>query len=295
MSGSELSMDAGYWRNVGESAFMQETQVSLAAYRKAVDLDPENPDGWRYVGELLFRLGDYLSARNAFVHLQQIGEKTDDLQIRSIASLRLNWVEQAIGNRDEANRLSAQALQFAQSAGWREGIADAYSNMGVICKNNGDLAGAEELHLKSLEIDQELGRQRSIADDYGNLGIVYKDRDELERAEEAQKKCIEINRGLGRKESEAKGYGNLGVIYRKQGNLSCAEEAQLKSLKLSEDIGYKDGIANANANLGLIYQDAGDTEKMLASWRKAYDLCREIGSDAKAAAIGEMIKASEAA
>ena len=67
---------AEYWRHIGALAFLQDTHKALAAYQKAVDLDAENPDGWCYLGELRYRLGDYTAARNAFTSLQQLGKKT---------------------------------------------------------------------------------------------------------------------------------------------------------------------------------------------------------------------------
>ncbi len=83
---------AEYWRHIGALAFFRDTQKALAAFQKAVDLDPYDPDGLRYLGELHYRLGDYAPARDAFLKLLDLGERTPNPQPQSMASLGLSWI-----------------------------------------------------------------------------------------------------------------------------------------------------------------------------------------------------------
>ncbi len=88
-AGRTAKKRAEYWRHIGALAFLSNTQKALAAYQKAIDLDPDHPDGWRFLGELQHRLGEYAAARNVFTRLQQLGEKASDLRTQCLASVRL--------------------------------------------------------------------------------------------------------------------------------------------------------------------------------------------------------------
>jgi tetratricopeptide (TPR) repeat protein len=53
-----LKASAEYWRHIGALAFLVDTKTALAAFEKAVALDSEEPEGWRFLGELRRRLGN---------------------------------------------------------------------------------------------------------------------------------------------------------------------------------------------------------------------------------------------
>jgi len=45
-------------RHLGALAYLHDTNGALAAYRKAVELDPDNAEGWNILGHLLHRTGE---------------------------------------------------------------------------------------------------------------------------------------------------------------------------------------------------------------------------------------------
>jgi protein O-GlcNAc transferase len=323
---------AEFWRHIGALAFLGDTQKALAAYENATSLDPDDPEGWRYLGELRYRLGDYDAASTAFVTLQELGDRASNLQTQSIACLRFNWIERSTGNLNEAERLAARALQLAQLAQWqegmarayvnlgniyeawgdpgraedmyqkalrleeelgrKEGMAAAYGNLGVISQTRGDLVRAEDMQLKALKLNEELGRKEGMANAYGNLGLIYKTRGDLDRAEDMQLNALKLEEELGRKEGMADSYVNLGIIHKSRGDLVRAEDMQQKALKLYDELGGKEGMALAYGNLGNIYQARKDKAKMCVCWRKARDLLREMGLEDKAAAAEKWLRAA---
>jgi len=269
---------AEYWRHIGALAFLQDTHKALAAYKQAVDLDEEIPDGWRYLGELHYRVGDYASARIAFERLRKVGENTSNLRAQSKAALRLNWIERQEGNLNEAEHLADKALWFAQCAEWPEGIAHAYGNLGIICQLRGDFQRAEEIQTKALDAYEELGGRDGLAREYGNLGVLYQKRGQLGQAEEMHLQSLKVFEELSNKEGMARAYVNLGVIYQARGDLDRAEEMQLKALKLTEELGHKEGMAIAYGNLGVMYQTRGDLDRAEEMQFKALKLYEEPGS-----------------
>ena len=319
----ERKASAEYWRHIGALSFLHDTKKALAAYEKAVALDPDEPKGWRFLGELGYRVGDLTTAEAAFESLLRLAQQSSDTRAESLAHLRLSWIHRHRGNLPLAEEFQSSALRLAREVDWKEGMARAYSslgnlhlmrgdlakaeemqvealkleeewgskegmasaygNLGIIHQTRGDLAKAEEMHLKSLNLEEELGRKRGIARSYGDLGIIHEMRGDLAKAEEMHLESLRLEQALDRKEGMASAYGNLGIIHLRRGELEKAEEMQLEALKLFEALGGKVGMAGAYANLGSIYSQKGNKARMCECWSSERDLYREMGLTEKAA------------
>ncbi len=144
-------------RHLGALAFLHDTRSALDAYQQAVELDPENPDGWNQLGHLQRRIGELNAAIQSYNHVLQIGE----------------------------------------AGGQKKWLAVATGNLGLIYKTRGELEKAEEHYRKSLAINEELGRKEGMASDYGNLGNIYQTRGELEEARDVWGKSKSLFLALG--------------------------------------------------------------------------------------------------
>jgi tetratricopeptide (TPR) repeat protein len=200
---------AEYWRHIGALAFLHDTQKALAAYEKAVALDPGSPEGWRFLGELQFRLDDLPAAEKSFETLRGFAEHRS----RSMGCARLGWIYSVRNDLPASEKIIREALSLAERAQWTEGVARAYGNLGLVYESRGELGQAEEMLLKSLALEAALGSKEGMARAYGNLGLVYDSRGELDRAAEMQLKSLALYEGLGGKEGVGKAHGNLAAIY----------------------------------------------------------------------------------
>lgn len=279
----ERTASAEYWCHIGALSFLRDTHKSLAAYERAVALDPANPDALRFLGELQYRIGDLASAEATFNALIALGARTADARAQALALTRLSWIPYQKKDFSSAERLLLDALQLSKKALWFEGQARALSNLGNIHTLRGELDRAEEMQLKSLRLDEQLGRKEGMATTYGNLGVIYGERGDLHLAEDMQLKSLRLNEELGRKEGIANSFANLGAIYQTRGDLDHAEDIHLKSLRLNEELGRKEGIADSLWNLSIIHGRRDDTRRTCEYLRKARDLYREIELADKAA------------
>jgi tetratricopeptide (TPR) repeat protein len=330
---SYLRSSAEYQRHIGAFAFLQDTDKALTAYQKAVELDPAEPDGWRYLGELQFRLGELEPARLSFTHLLELGNASGDPRTQSMGYLRLGWVAFQTGDLTRAEHLVADAVRLAEKAGWREGLARAYGNLGIIHmtrgaldqaeamqrkaldlyreldnkegmaaahsglgnihQSRGELTAAEAMHGRALALNTELGRKQGMAIAYGNIGNVHEARGEFDKAEEMQRQSLAMNEELGSKEGMALAYGNLGNIELARGHPDEAEQMQRAALALYEAFGSKEGMARSYANLGSIYESRGNKASMCECWRKARDLYREMELPKDVAEVEEWLELNE--
>ena len=75
---SALTEAAEAARHLGALAFLHDSKKALAAYRKAVQLDPQNPSGWNQLGHLLHRVGDLDKAEDAYNKVLALGKGGED-------------------------------------------------------------------------------------------------------------------------------------------------------------------------------------------------------------------------
>jgi protein O-GlcNAc transferase len=265
-------------RHLGALAYMNNPKEALAAYYKAVQLDPDNADGWNRLGILLDRTGELAQAEDAFRKVLALGEAHQDREVQAAALGNLGLVYQTRGELDKAEEMHRKALELDQALGSKEGMAANYGNLGNVYTTRGELDKAEEMYRKNFEIEQALGRNEGMAINYGNLGNVYTTRGELDKAEEMYRKGLVLDEALGSKEGMAAKYGNLGIVYMTRGELDKAEEMYRKALALNEALGHKEGMATNYGTLGSMYGTRGELDKAEEMYRKGLVLDEALGS-----------------
>ncbi|MCH8097360.1 MAG: tetratricopeptide repeat protein [Proteobacteria bacterium] len=286
---ASLKEAAAAAQHIGALAYLHDTDKALSAYTQAVELDPDDPDGWNMLGNLRHRVGDLDGAEEACERVLALGNRASDESLLAIAYGGLGIINTVRGDLAKAEEFQLKSLSIVERLGRKEGMANTYGNLGIIYEKQGDLAKAEEYHLKSLAIDEEFGRKEGMASVYGNLGIIYGKQGDLAKAEEYHLKSLAIEEELGHKEGMASDYGNLGIIYEKQGDLAKAEEYHLKSLAIEEELGHKEGMASDYGNLGIIYEKQGDLAKAEEYHLKSLTIDEELGrKEAMASQYGNL-------
>jgi tetratricopeptide (TPR) repeat protein len=259
-------------RHLGALAFKDDTKGALAAYQKAVVLDPDNAEGWIWLGILLEHTGELAQAEEAYRKVLALAEAHQNQEEQAWAVGNLGLVYKIRGELDKAEEMHRKALALDEALGRKEGMANQYGNLGNVYQTRGDLAQAEEMYNKSLEISEALNLKETTASIYGNLGEVYRTRGDLAQAEEMYRKALALDEALGRKEGMAINYGNLGIVYKTRGDLAQAEEMHRKALALNEALGRKEGMAINYGNLGIVYEKRGNLAQAEELWKKSLRL-----------------------
>lgn len=279
---------AEYWRHIGALAFRHNTQKALGSYERAVTLDPCNSEGWGYLGELQYRLGDIPGAEKSFSILRDFA----DARSQSVGCTRLGWIYKLRGDLQAAEEITSESLRLAALSQWSEGMARTSGNLGDIYRIRGELDKAEEMQLKALALNESIGGKEGIARAYSNLGLTYWARGDLNRAEEMQLQALALNDAIGRKVGVARVLSRLGLIYHTRGDLDRAEETQLETLTLCDALDDKEGMAITSGNLADIYHGKNDRPRMCACKRTERDLWREMGLEGKAVKAEEWLHAN---
>jgi protein O-GlcNAc transferase len=153
---SDIDEAATALRHLGALAFLHDTTKSLQAYRRVVELDPDNAEGWTQLGHLLVRTGQVDHAVDAYRKVLTRGEETSDDRLLASAYGNLGNVYQVRGDLDQAEAMYRRSLELNEALGRKEGMANDYGNLGNVYRIRGDLDQAEAMYRRSLELYQEI-------------------------------------------------------------------------------------------------------------------------------------------
>ena len=276
---------------MGEGAltFYGDPQASLAAYRRAHALDPENIDAINFIGQLEHLFGNLKAADDAFRQVLDLGRTQDDKEAIAAAYGNLGVIAMTRGDLDTAVDLYTQTLARLEDMGNKVGMAATYGNLGNVAAKQGDLETAVDYHNQALALDKELGSKAGMAAHYGNLGTVAFKQGDLEVAVDYHNQALALDKELGRKAGMARRYGNLGVIAMTRGDLDTAVDYYNQALALNKKLGRKEGMALSYAILGHVAVARGDLLEARQFLVQARGLFAEMGVQPKMAQYDQLL------
>ena len=191
--------------HMGEGAltFYGDPQASLAAYRRAHALDPENIAAIDSIGQLELIFENLKAAEDAFRQVLDLGRFRDD----------------------------------------KRAIAAAYSNLGVIAMTRGDFEEAVDYYNQGLALDEELGSKKRMAAHYSLLGVAAFKQDDFDTAVDYFNRALALNKKLGRKEGMALNYAGLGVVAFTRGESLEARQFLVQARRLFAEMGAQPEVA----------------------------------------------------
>lgn len=119
---------------------------------------------------------EYNAAIAEYKYILRVVCKTPSTERMSIL-LNLGSAYYSLGQSAEALDNFGAVLELAKEIDEKdalEGKAAALGNIGLVCKDKGDLGNALKHLTEALKIDQEIGYRQGESSDLGNIGLVYK-------------------------------------------------------------------------------------------------------------------------
>jgi len=205
--------------HMGEGAltFYGDPQASLAAYRRAHALDPENIAAIDSIGQLELIFENLKAAEDAFRQVLDLGRFRDD----------------------------------------KRAIAAAYSNLGVIAMTRGGFEEAVDYYNQGLALDEELGSKKRMAAHYSLLGVAAFKQDDFDTAVDYFNRALALNKKLGRKEGMALNYAGLGVVAFTRGESLEARQFLVQARGLFAEMGAQPEVALTDQLLADLEPTAG--------------------------------------
>lgn len=239
------------------------------------DLDTEERLHSR-LGNLLFRLGMYDSARHHNQRLLDIARQTDDQSAESVALINLGMIFYQRGQWNKAIVMLEQGLQIAERLDDQDGKAVSLGNLANVYFQQQRWEEAQRIYGQCVELYRTLEDRVGEGWQLGNFGLVLARQGEYAAAEEALRRSVEIAREIGNQACEARMLINLGVMYVKQGRSSEAENSYRQSLETAQRIGMREDEWLALSNLAYLRSTQGDLKGAIELKRQAVEVLEKM-------------------
>jgi tetratricopeptide (TPR) repeat protein len=274
--GSPLNPARSYYQLGKALAQQQRWEEAIAAYQKALQLDPQLLSAYQDLAELqtqknnwkdsegLYRSvlesngksyqNGYGSSPQNFSQNSIVKKQSLELEIESSLTIEQELKKAEIYcDRQEWNA----AIDLCQkSLSLQPNNAEVWALLGNALYGKRDLENAKQAYLKALEI------QPTLAHTQANLGSLYAELEELETAIECYQKAIEL------KPNFPEAYRNWGRIYQQLDRRSEAVDCWYRSFQLKP----RQATAEQHLNLGNTLWQQEKKEAALQCYRTAIEL-----------------------
>lgn len=180
-----------------------------------------------------------------------------------------------ISSRDEL-AYTRQALELAQGAGYKKGIALAYDHLGVIDRNSSNYSSSLANHNLALQYISPYGICKEKAVILNNIGVVYRRLDELSKATDFHLRALSIAEEMNDQKSISISTNSLGNIFLSQGNYTEALKNFHKALEEEKKADNKLGEAINLNNIGYVYSGQKDYTKAIQFFNQSLAVNKSI-------------------
>ena len=172
---------------------------------------------------------------------------------------------------------------------FKKGLAVAYSNIGLIYDDQGEIDKAIEYFFLSLKIKEEIKDKKGMAGSYNNIGVIYRNQGEIDKGLEYIFLSLKIKEEIKDKRGMAVSYNNIGLIYIDQGEIGKGLEYFFLSLKILEEIKDKEGMAYSYHNIGGVLCNLDSLEVGMRYLELGLKLNEELGNKAGVSSTTSLI------
>jgi protein O-GlcNAc transferase len=305
-------------RSLGALLVEEDPPESLQMFKRSVELDSENVEGWADLGVMFVRAGRQDDAEEAFrnviakSHLRdsewpalgysylgsvyaQRGDFVLDEQMQRKAldvsnDARYSWLTPLIrlelgsvmlnrGELDKAEKEINQAIDGFSKTCYCGGLADAFITMAQVYEQRGDFAGAEGFVVRGVLVAWATSSQSTVARGLLTLSAVYLLEDRFLQADLVIRQALTIDKMLGIRTGVASAYLELGELFSREGHLPEAMALDSAALSLDEETGSELQGAAARLALGFVYLKEQDFST--AEWSLRLAIHTYKGKDAQ--------------
>lgn len=230
------------------------------------------------IGQLNWKLGNYLEALNNYAIAQKIFKKINNKKGIAYTYNNIALIYDEQGKYDEALKNYYTALALMEELKYKPGIAMTTSNIGNSYYTLGNDSAAFINQYAALKLEIELNDQSGIALAHNNIGLIFDRQGNYSESLKHYFLAFNLFKVLNDKYHISMMTGNIAVIYYRQKKYKEAFEMYSNSLKLKEEIGDKEGSVFAITGLGEVCIETKKYKEAKQYLEKALQLSLAIGA-----------------
>jgi predicted ATPase/class 3 adenylate cyclase len=183
----------------------------------------------------------------------------------------------AAGGRALAAEAFEQALQHAQAAADRRGVAAATSELATLHARQGLLERARLEHATALT------EARGVADPalecaaLNGLGALHFEQGQMEAAQRHWDAALAVARRAGLRRWQGSLLGNLGNLQANLGQMAQAQQHCEQALQAARELGDRKSEGHNLANLAMLHHVQGQPEAAVRAGQSAVHLAQQLG------------------
>jgi tetratricopeptide (TPR) repeat protein len=293
----KLNGQVGYWRQLGALSLIDSTGEALAAYSRAADLAPDDPEGQMLLGVLSLRAGKLDAAEAAFRRQIRLGSGAEGGAARYRGGTMLGDVhaarealDEALAAYQDAQREVLALLEHdGENAALQRDLSVTCDRIGDVLLAKGDIDGALKSFRDGLEIAEVLaardpanaGWQHDLCVSHDRIGEILSRQGDLDAAFDSYRQGFAIAERLARREPDrfdwqwdlSESYDRIGDVLMAQGRTEEALEQYRRGLSVAAAAAARDaGNMQWQRELAASYHKVGSIEAARLNSAEARDL-----------------------
>ena len=188
------------------------------------------------MAEVTSQKGDFSTARTILLDAVPLARASEDMHVLCRALYTLGNVNWRLGNMDNANRALEESLALAQAIGDVTRELAARNGLGVVCMHT-DGDRSERILTEVLRRAHAVGSRERIMTSLANLGVLADERAHDEAARGFHQQALALARELGAQYNIAHYLSNLAGSEIALGDIPNAKAHNLEALTLAHRLG----------------------------------------------------------
>ena len=246
---------------------------AVDAYRRLVELRPQNSDYRLQLVDALLDQGKPADAEAAMVELRKLPGANDDARVE-LASARIATARNDDGAADDHAK---RALVLARSHEQAGLVAEAELQLGIETSDTGPGTDGESLLRRAAADYKNIGNPHGEARARQNLANRLLDANRLQEAREEYQRAMAIYQSIGDLGGVAAIYANMSRMLWPSGDRDGAETALQHALDLRRETGDLRGQAWALTGLATLKSDESASDEVADMYRQAIALDEQAG------------------
>ena len=286
---SDTKEGAKTYIHLGSLAYLDNTQEAIMAYRRASELDSDNPEASNMLGILLLRTGDYAGAERYLKRVERYGITHKSNLYTSIAYSNLGNVYQKQKKFDLAIDYINKAIKIDKVSKNIFGLSQNYGSLASLYLEPEIQNLTEAYKYIQLSISLSKNNAETMAVNLQMLSAYYSILEDWPKAINATLMSLSINESLGQKFGMVDDYHNLALFYLVYKNRDEALRFTNKCLDLAKKEGLEPEIGLCYKAQGAVYEKKGDIGKAKISYQLSLDTFIKISDSAEITTVQNMI------
>jgi DNA-binding winged helix-turn-helix (wHTH) protein/tetratricopeptide (TPR) repeat protein len=246
---------------------------TVEAYRKLVELRPQNSDYRLQLIDALLAAGKPVDAEAATIELRKLPDANDDARVELASAKIAADRDNTVGVVDHAKR----ALVLAQSHEQAGLVAAAELQLGIDTSDTKPESDGDSLLRRAAADYQRIGNPHGEAQALQNLANRLLDADRLPEAREEYQRAMATYQSIGDLGGVAAIYSNMSRMLWTSGDRDGAETALRHALDLRRETADLRGQAWALTGLATLKSDESASDEVADMYRQAIALDEQAG------------------